>query len=160
MGEMFLRTSATQGKWFGGEPIWVTAEKAGIRTAAYFWTGSEAEIQGVRPSQWKLFDATVADSAKLGQVMKYLGITFAPVVWGFLAAMSEFFGGLGLVVGGLFRYAAFFLVCTMLVATIQHFARGDGYAGGAFHSVEMGIVCLSLFLMGPGKYSLDERLRR
>src|ERR1041384_1714461 len=29
MGEMFLRTSASEGKWFGGEPIWVTAEKSG-----------------------------------------------------------------------------------------------------------------------------------
>jgi hypothetical protein len=24
----------------------------------------------------------------------------------------------------------------------------------------MGVVCLSLFLMGPGKYSLDEMLAR
>src|SRR5436190_6934018 len=43
-GKMFLRTSASDGSFFGGEPIWVTAERAGIRTAAYFWTGSEAEI--------------------------------------------------------------------------------------------------------------------
>ena len=97
---------------------------------------------------------------ELGQSMKYLGITFAPVVWGFLAAMSEFFGGLALVVGGLFRVATFFLICTMVVATVQHFGRGDGYGGGAFHSIEFGIVCLSLFLMGPGKYSVDETLAR
>ena len=62
-GEMFLRTSASEGKWFGGEPIWVTAERAGhSSTAAYFWTGSEAEIQGVRPSYWNPFDATRPDS--------------------------------------------------------------------------------------------------
>ena len=97
---------------------------------------------------------------ELGQSMRYLGINFAPVVWGFLAAVSELFGGIALVVGGLFRVATFFLVCTMIVATIQHFGRGDGYSGGAFHSIEMGVVCLSLFLMGPGKYSLDEKLAR
>jgi putative oxidoreductase len=97
---------------------------------------------------------------ELGQSMRYLGITIAPVVWGFLAAVSELFGGFALVVGGLFRVATFFLVCTMIVATIQHFGRGDGYSGGAFHSIEMGVVCLSLFLMGPGKYSLDEKLAR
>src|SRR5262249_52312911 len=56
LGAMFLRSSASEGKWFGGEPIWVTAERAGIRTAAYFWTGSEAEIKGVRPSIWRPFD--------------------------------------------------------------------------------------------------------
>ncbi len=69
---MFLRTSASEGSWFGGEPIWVTAERAGIKTAAYFWTGSEAEIQGVRPSYWNAFDATRPDSVKIGQVMKWL----------------------------------------------------------------------------------------
>ena len=45
----FLRTSATDGSWFGGEPIWATAQRAGLKVAAYFWTGSEAEIGGVRP---------------------------------------------------------------------------------------------------------------
>jgi len=71
-GAMFLRTSATDGSWFGGEPIWATAEHAGIHTAAYFWTGSEAEIGGVRPHYWHLFDATVPDSAKITEVMRWL----------------------------------------------------------------------------------------
>jgi putative oxidoreductase len=48
----------------------------------------------------------------------------------------------------------------MLVATVHHFGRGDGYAGGAFHSIEMGVVCLGLLLTGPGRYSLDEMLSR
>jgi putative oxidoreductase len=96
----------------------------------------------------------------LGQAMRYLGITFAPTVWGFLAAASEFFGGMALVAGGLVRPAAFFLVGTMFVATVQHFGRGDGYAGGAFHSIEMGIVCLSLLLMGAGRYSLGGWIAR
>src|SRR3954468_22515545 len=61
-GEWFRRLSASDGSFFSGEPIWVTAERAGIRTAAFFWTGSEAEIGGVRPASWKLFDATVGDS--------------------------------------------------------------------------------------------------
>jgi predicted AlkP superfamily pyrophosphatase or phosphodiesterase len=76
-GAMFLRTSATDGSWFGGEAIWVTAERAGVHSAAYFWTGSEAEIGGVRPRYWHLFDATVPDSAKIVEVMHWLRLPTA-----------------------------------------------------------------------------------
>lgn len=31
--------------WWGGEPIWVTAEKQKVRTAVHMWPGSEAHIQ-------------------------------------------------------------------------------------------------------------------
>ena len=74
---MFLRTSATDGSWFGGEPIWATAERAGIHSAAFFWTGSEAEIGGVRPRYWHLFDAMVPDSTKIVEVMRWLRLPAA-----------------------------------------------------------------------------------
>ncbi|HHW4681016.1 MAG TPA: alkaline phosphatase family protein, partial [Xylella taiwanensis] len=32
----------SDGRWWGGEPIWVRAEHAGIRSATFFWPGSEA----------------------------------------------------------------------------------------------------------------------
>jgi putative oxidoreductase len=96
----------------------------------------------------------------LGQSMSYVGIGFAHSVWGFLASLSEFFGGIALVLGAFFRVATFFLVSTMAVATIQHFGRGDGYRGGAYHSIELGLVCLSLFLTGPGRYSVDDAIAR
>ena len=70
--QWFRRTSANDGSFFGGEPIWVTAERAGICTAAYFWTGSEAEIKGTRPSYWYPFDAAVPDSVKIQQIMRWL----------------------------------------------------------------------------------------
>jgi len=86
----FLRASAADGSWFGGEPIWVTAGKAGIRTAAYFWMGSEAEILGRRPSYWHQFDASVPDSTKIIEIMHWLRLptnerprlimTYSPVV--------------------------------------------------------------------------------
>jgi predicted AlkP superfamily pyrophosphatase or phosphodiesterase len=33
-----------QPHWWGGEPLWVTAEKQGVRTAVHMWPGSEAHI--------------------------------------------------------------------------------------------------------------------
>ena len=41
---------AMQSKWWGGEPLWVTAENQGIRTAIHMWPGSEANIMEVAPA--------------------------------------------------------------------------------------------------------------
>ncbi len=39
--------------WDEAEPIWVTAEKQGMRTATMFWPGSTAKIHGQWPSDWQ-----------------------------------------------------------------------------------------------------------
>jgi predicted AlkP superfamily pyrophosphatase or phosphodiesterase len=46
----------TDGRWWLGEPIWVTAIKQGRVANCLFWPGSEAEIEGVRPTVWKPYD--------------------------------------------------------------------------------------------------------
>lgn len=46
------RVAVTDPRWWGGEPIWVTAERQGVRSAAMFWPGTEGAIDGVRPSYW------------------------------------------------------------------------------------------------------------
>ena len=38
----------TDGASYFGEPIWVTAEQQGVKSACYFWGGSEAEIMEPR----------------------------------------------------------------------------------------------------------------
>ena len=62
------------GRWFGGEPIWVGAEKAGLRTATMFWPGSEAEVHGVRPSQWRKYDKQLPMQARVDQVKQWLDL--------------------------------------------------------------------------------------
>ena len=46
------RNAVENGEFYGGEPIWVTAERQGIKTASYFWVGTEASINGVQPTYW------------------------------------------------------------------------------------------------------------
>jgi predicted AlkP superfamily pyrophosphatase or phosphodiesterase len=46
----YTNPNAMQPKWWGGEPLWVTAEDQGIRTAIHMWPGSEAHILGVEPA--------------------------------------------------------------------------------------------------------------
>lgn len=105
----------------------------------------------------KLFGG-VEKWGQLGVAMASLGIKFTPVLWGFMAAISEFFGGICLILGIVFRPACILLTITMLVAALSHLSRGDGLSG-ASHAIELGIVFLSLILIGAGKYSLDEKLR-
>lgn|SRR5208282_1455943 len=50
----------TDGRWWGGEPIWVTAIKQGRVADCMFWPGSEAEIDGVRPAEWKPYNGRVS----------------------------------------------------------------------------------------------------
>ncbi len=49
------RDAVGDGRWWGGEPIWVGAEKAGLPSAAMYWPGSEAAIGGVRPTRWNQY---------------------------------------------------------------------------------------------------------
>jgi hypothetical protein len=53
------------GRWYGGTPIWVAAEREGVKTSVYFWPGSESAVQGVRPSAWWSYLATIPDSVRV-----------------------------------------------------------------------------------------------
>lgn len=67
------RDAVGDGSWYGGEPIWVTAARAGLRTAAFYFVGTEAAIGGVRPDDWYAFDPAVPGEARVQQVLDWLG---------------------------------------------------------------------------------------
>jgi predicted AlkP superfamily pyrophosphatase or phosphodiesterase len=66
--------TVTDGSWYGGTPLWVLAEQQGMRSASFFWIGSEAEIQGVRPSYYLRFDRTIANESRVQQVLAWLDL--------------------------------------------------------------------------------------
>jgi len=59
-------------RWWGGEPLWVTAEKSGLRTATLFWPGSEAPINGTWPSDWIKYDDAMPMTQRVDQVVGWL----------------------------------------------------------------------------------------
>jgi predicted AlkP superfamily pyrophosphatase or phosphodiesterase len=70
------RVANTDGRWWGqAEPIWVTAQNQGQRTASMFWPGTQAEIHGVRPTYWRQFDATVMPNERVDQVLTWLDLS-------------------------------------------------------------------------------------
>lgn len=66
------RDEVQNSRWWGGEPIWVTAEKQGIKTLCNFWPGSEAEIKGFRPSYWTEYDGDMPNEDRVNMVLEYL----------------------------------------------------------------------------------------
>ena len=68
------RDAIRDGRWYRGEPIWVTAEKQGVTTASYFWVGTEAPIQGVQPTYFKYYDESVPYAARVDSVLNWLAL--------------------------------------------------------------------------------------
>ena len=68
------RKSVENGDFYGGEPIWVTAEKQGVKSASYFWVGTEAAIADVRPSIWKRYDQKVPFDDRIDSVMTWFSL--------------------------------------------------------------------------------------
>ena len=64
--------TVTDGSWYGGEPIWVTAESQGMVAACYFWPGSEAEIKGVRPTTYNKYTSGVSHETRVQTVLEWL----------------------------------------------------------------------------------------
>ena len=75
----------------------------------------------------------------------------------YLAGMAEFFGGIALILGIFFRPFTVVMAFTMLVALIFHLNKGDSFVKYS-HALESGILFISLIFIGPGKFSLDEKL--
>lgn len=65
---------ARDGRWYEGEPIWVTAEKQGQVSATMFWPGADAEIQGIRPTYWSYYDGTVPNEDRVNTVLSWLDL--------------------------------------------------------------------------------------
>src|SRR3984885_13879970 len=62
----------TDGSWYSGTPLWSLAESQGMRTACFFWPGSEAKIAGFQPTYHLKFDDKIDDSARIEQVLEWL----------------------------------------------------------------------------------------
>ena len=72
-----IAQAVNDGTWYGGTPLWVLAEQQGMRAACFFWPGSEADIQGVRPSYYMKYDAKYPNEKRVEQVLAWLRLPAA-----------------------------------------------------------------------------------
>lgn len=95
--------------------------------------------------------------AQVGTATQAIGIDFTPVFFGFMAGITELFGGFFLLFGLFFKPALSLLTIVMIVAASSHIAANESFSILS-HSIELAIVFISLLFIGPGKYSLDQKL--
>ena len=69
--------TATDGSWYGGEPIWVTAERQGMVSACFFWPGSDADVKGIRPTYWNRYNGSVPNARRIETVLEWLRLPAA-----------------------------------------------------------------------------------
>jgi predicted AlkP superfamily pyrophosphatase or phosphodiesterase len=60
--------------WDGAEPVWVTAERAGMKTATMFWPGSEAAVRGLRPTTWFPYDEALSAFDRVDRLLGWLDL--------------------------------------------------------------------------------------
>ncbi len=68
------REAVEDGTWYSGTPLWVNAEKNGMLSASYFFVGSEADVQGIRPSYYYRYKHTTPNTERVQQVLDWLNL--------------------------------------------------------------------------------------
>jgi predicted AlkP superfamily pyrophosphatase or phosphodiesterase len=63
-----------QPKWWNAEPLWVTAEKQGVRTAIHMWPGSEAHIPPIEPTYLDKYNGKEKMSRKVDRLLGLLDL--------------------------------------------------------------------------------------
>jgi len=59
-------------QFYGGEPIWNTAQKQGLRSFVFFWVGSEAAINGMHPLKWFPYQEGITYNSRIDSVVNWL----------------------------------------------------------------------------------------
>lgn len=63
-----------QSFWWGGEPLWVTAEKQSVRTAVHMWPGSEAHIEDQEIAYVDKYNGSEVLDRKVDRIMDLLDV--------------------------------------------------------------------------------------
>ena len=63
--------------WWLGEPIWVTAEKQGQRSASYFFVGTNTLIEETKPSITRRYNGNVPNTMRVDKLLSWFDLPSA-----------------------------------------------------------------------------------
>ncbi len=64
----------SEGKWYGGTPLWVLAEQQKMISASFFWVASEADIQGIKPTYHYIYNEQTSIGKRIQTVKNWLSL--------------------------------------------------------------------------------------
>lgn len=67
-------------QYYKGEPLWLTAQRQGKRTAVFYWPGSDVAVHGKYPDVWHAYDEKphMTFAQRADSIMAYLSLSPAP----------------------------------------------------------------------------------
>ena len=66
------RKAVVDSSWYGGDPLWVLAEKQKMIAASFYWVASEAAIQGIRPTYYYSYNESIPIDRRIDVVKQWL----------------------------------------------------------------------------------------
>ena len=63
-------------KWYKGEAIWETAKRQGVKTASYFWPGSEINLEYKRPDYYEKYEHKRDYNIRIEGVLNWLKLPY------------------------------------------------------------------------------------
>ncbi len=87
------------------------------------------------------------------EYLKQLGFPL-PIVFAFIAAAVEFWGGIAIILGIFTKLVASLMAILILVATFVNIDKGKQFKGGWEFDLMILTICILLMTFGPGAYSI------
>jgi predicted AlkP superfamily pyrophosphatase or phosphodiesterase len=67
---------ARDARWYKGEAFWETAQRQGIKSASYFWVGSDMNIPYRRPEIFHYYDHSFPYKARIDSVIGWMNLSY------------------------------------------------------------------------------------
>lgn len=61
-------------RFYGGTPLWQLVQENGMKSASYFWVGSEAPVKGRFPDYYHIYDGDVLNETRINAAMDWLAL--------------------------------------------------------------------------------------